>query len=155
MKNSAHQRATTLAWIQPFWALAWIHAPPIGARSGAIQASTGAVYARFQQSNLGLVDIIGTAYACSKRKCPWAWQVIVNASRVPPEAKISVHDRHEVARLEPGAHFGEQALLKNQLRTADVVAMSTVCALDISQRASNRSLAKRSLTDVEVDWRRV
>ena len=42
-------------------------------------------------------------------------------------------DGAEVARLPKGVHFGEQALLKNQRRNADVVAATEVVVLEMSQ----------------------
>lgn len=40
---------------------------------------------------------------------------------------------HEVARLEPGTLFGEMALLTGESRTADVVALTDVTALEIGK----------------------
>ena len=48
------------------------------------------------------------------------------------EVKI-VKDGIEVARLKSGAHFGEQALLKKQRRTADVIALTQIKVLEISK----------------------
>ena len=48
------------------------------------------------------------------------------------EVKVLI-DGAEVARLQRGAHFGEQALLTNELRNADVIATDEVAVLELSQ----------------------
>merc|ERR1719473_313368 len=63
------------------------------------------------------------------------------------EVKI-LKDGTEVARLKRGAHFGEQALLKDQRRNADVVATTDVRVLSLSQR-DFLSLSHKVRTHVE------
>ncbi|HEX9164017.1 MAG TPA: cyclic nucleotide-binding domain-containing protein, partial [Thermoanaerobaculia bacterium] len=43
--------------------------------------------------------------------------------------------RHEVAQLGPGSVFGEMALLTGESRTADVIAMTDVTAIEIAKEA--------------------
>ncbi|HSP34409.1 MAG TPA: cyclic nucleotide-binding domain-containing protein, partial [Thermoanaerobaculia bacterium] len=43
--------------------------------------------------------------------------------------------RHEVAQLGPGAIFGEMALLTGEVRTADVVALTDITAVEIAKEA--------------------
>jgi potassium efflux system protein len=50
-------------------------------------------------------------------------------------ADDTVAGRHEVAQLGPGAVFGEMALLTGQARTADVIALSEVIAIEIGKDA--------------------
>ncbi|HEV8659491.1 MAG TPA: mechanosensitive ion channel family protein [Thermoanaerobaculia bacterium] len=52
--------------------------------------------------------------------------------RIPDDSKAG---RHEVAQLGPGAIFGEMALLTGESRTADVVALTDVTAIEISKDA--------------------
>ena len=52
--------------------------------------------------------------------------------RIPDD---SAAGRHEVAQLGPGAIFGEMALLTGESRTADVVALTDVTAIEISKEA--------------------
>lgn len=52
--------------------------------------------------------------------------------RIPDD---SAAGRHEVAQLGPGAIFGEMALLTGEARTADVVAVTDVTAVEISKEA--------------------
>jgi len=52
------------------------------------------------------------------------------------EGSISIRvDENEVARLEPGDFFGEMALLTGERRTADVVALTDVTAVEITKDA--------------------
>ncbi len=50
-------------------------------------------------------------------------------------ADDTVAGRHEVAQLGPGTVFGEMALLTGEARTADVVALSEVIAIEIGKDA--------------------
>ncbi|MGZ7079440.1 MAG: cyclic nucleotide-binding domain-containing protein [Thermoanaerobaculia bacterium] len=50
-------------------------------------------------------------------------------------ADDTVAGRHEVAQLGPGAVFGEMALLTGQARTADVIALTEVIAIEIGKDA--------------------
>ena len=52
--------------------------------------------------------------------------------RLPDDTKAG---RHEVAQLGPGSVFGEMALLTGEARTADVVALTDVTAIEISKPA--------------------
>lgn len=52
--------------------------------------------------------------------------------RIPDD---STAGRHEVAQLGPGGVFGEMALLTGEARTADVVALTDVTAIEISKEA--------------------
>ena len=52
--------------------------------------------------------------------------------RLPDDTKAG---RHEVAQLGPGSVFGEMALLTGEGRTADVVALTDVTAIEISKPA--------------------
>jgi small-conductance mechanosensitive channel/CRP-like cAMP-binding protein len=52
--------------------------------------------------------------------------------RIPDDSEAG---RHEVAQLGPGAIFGEMALLTGEARTADVVALTDVTAIEISKEA--------------------
>jgi len=52
--------------------------------------------------------------------------------RIPDDSQAG---RHEVAQLGPGALFGEMALLTGEARTADVVALTDVTAIEISKDA--------------------
>ncbi len=52
--------------------------------------------------------------------------------RIPDDSQAG---RHEVAQLGPGAIFGEMALLTGEMRTADVVALTDVTAVEISKEA--------------------
>jgi len=52
--------------------------------------------------------------------------------RIPDD---SAAGRHEVAQLGAGAIFGEMALLTGEMRTADVVALTDVTAVEISKEA--------------------
>ncbi|HSP16292.1 MAG TPA: mechanosensitive ion channel family protein [Thermoanaerobaculia bacterium] len=52
--------------------------------------------------------------------------------RIPDDSQAG---RHEVAQLGPGAVFGEMALLTGEARTADVVAVTDVTAIEISKDA--------------------
>jgi CRP-like cAMP-binding protein len=50
------------------------------------------------------------------------------------EGAVSVRvDDAEVARLQPGEFFGEMALLTGERRTADVIALSDVVAIEITK----------------------
>jgi small-conductance mechanosensitive channel/CRP-like cAMP-binding protein len=52
------------------------------------------------------------------------------------EGTVSVRvDHDEVARLEPGDFFGEMALLTGERRTADIVALTDVVAVEIAKDA--------------------
>jgi small-conductance mechanosensitive channel len=52
------------------------------------------------------------------------------------DGSVSVRvDESEVARLEPGDFFGEMALLTGERRTADVVALTDVVAVEIAKDA--------------------
>jgi branched-chain amino acid transport system substrate-binding protein len=52
------------------------------------------------------------------------------------EGAVSVRVQdHEVARLNPGDFFGEMALLTGERRTADVVALTDVVAVEIAKDA--------------------
>ncbi len=52
------------------------------------------------------------------------------------EGAVSVRvDDDEVARLEPGDFFGEMALLTGETRTADIVALTDVIAVEIAKDA--------------------
>jgi small-conductance mechanosensitive channel/CRP-like cAMP-binding protein len=52
------------------------------------------------------------------------------------EGTVSVRvDNDEVARLEPGDFFGEMALLTGERRTADIVAVTDVVAVEIAKDA--------------------
>lgn len=50
--------------------------------------------------------------------------------RIPDDSESG---RHEVAQLGPGSVFGEMALLTGEARTADVVALTDVTAIEISK----------------------
>ena len=50
-------------------------------------------------------------------------------------ADDTVAGRHEVAQLGPGAVFGEMALLTGEARTADVIALTDVVAIEIGKDA--------------------
>ena len=50
-------------------------------------------------------------------------------------ADDTVAGRHEVAQLGPGAVFGEMALLTGESRTADVIALTDVVAIEIGKDA--------------------
>lgn len=50
--------------------------------------------------------------------------------RIPDDSEAG---RHEVAQLGPGSIFGEMALLTGEARTADVVALTDVTAIEISK----------------------
>ena len=52
--------------------------------------------------------------------------------RLPDDTQAG---RHEVAQLGPGSVFGEMALLTGEARTADVVALTDVTAIEISKSA--------------------
>lgn len=52
--------------------------------------------------------------------------------RIPDD---SAAGRHEVAQLGPGSVVGEMALLTGEARTADVVALTDVTAIEISKQA--------------------
>lgn len=52
--------------------------------------------------------------------------------RLPDDTKAG---RHEVAQLGPGSVFGEMALLTGEARTADVVALTDVTAIEIAKPA--------------------
>lgn len=52
------------------------------------------------------------------------------------EGMVSVRvDGREVARLKPGEFFGEMALLTGERRTADIIALSDVVAVEIAKNA--------------------
>jgi branched-chain amino acid transport system substrate-binding protein len=52
------------------------------------------------------------------------------------EGTVSVRvDGAEVARLQPGDFFGEMALLTGERRTADVIALTDVVAVEIAKDA--------------------
>jgi CRP-like cAMP-binding protein len=52
------------------------------------------------------------------------------------DGSVSVRvDDAEVARLEPGDFFGEMALLTGEHRTADVIALTDVVAVEIAKDA--------------------
>jgi branched-chain amino acid transport system substrate-binding protein len=50
-------------------------------------------------------------------------------------ADDAVAGRQEVAQLGPGAVFGEMALLTGEARTADIVALTDVVAIEIGKDA--------------------
>ena len=52
--------------------------------------------------------------------------------RIPDDSESG---RHEVAQLGPGSVFGEMALLTGEARTADVIALTDVTAIEISKPA--------------------
>lgn len=53
--------------------------------------------------------------------------------RLPDDGEAT--GRHEVAQLGPGSVFGEMALLTGEARTADVVALTDVTAIEIGKSA--------------------
>jgi branched-chain amino acid transport system substrate-binding protein len=52
--------------------------------------------------------------------------------RIPDDSPAG---RHEVAQLGAGSVFGEMALLTGEARTADVIALTDVTAIEISKDA--------------------
>ncbi|HYO77630.1 MAG TPA: mechanosensitive ion channel family protein [Thermoanaerobaculia bacterium] len=59
-----------------------------------------------------------------------------NSMFIVHEGAVSVRvDDAEVARLQPGDFFGEMALLTGERRTADIIALSDVVAVEITKEA--------------------
>ena len=76
----------------------------------------------------------------------WLCVQSVIAAAAPYDVPICIADdsadgMHEVAQLGPGSVFGEMALLTGETRTADVVALADVTAIEITKDALHPVLA--------------